>query len=133
MNREVGARWLQEVSRLLQPGGLALISVSSCYVLEMHRKHKELSVIWKDVRDEDLKREGSAFRTRDYSMMKEPYGEIVYDLEWLTQNGQRPSRLRSLVRIAFNLIQIGGNPRPVQAGNIAVALNRVNPIERNTL
>jgi hypothetical protein len=38
-----------------------------------------------------------------------------------------------LERIAFNLIQIEGNPRPAQAGNIAVALNRVTTIERNTL
>jgi hypothetical protein len=38
-----------------------------------------------------------------------------------------------LARIAFNLIQIEGNPRPAQAGDSAVALNRVNPIERNTL
>jgi hypothetical protein len=30
-------------------------------------------------------------------------------------------------------IQIEGNPRPAQAGNFAAALNRVNPIERNTL
>jgi hypothetical protein len=36
-------------------------------------------------------------------------------------------------RIAFTLIQIEGNPRPAQAGNTAVAFNRVNPIERNTL
>jgi hypothetical protein len=39
----------------------------------------------------------------------------------------------SLERISFNLIQIEGNPRPAQAGNIAVALKRVNPIGRNTL
>jgi hypothetical protein len=42
-------------------------------------------------------------------------------------------QLYCLERIAFNLIQIEGNPRPAQAGNIAVALNRVNLIERNTL
>jgi hypothetical protein len=35
--------------------------------------------------------------------------------------------------MAFNLIQIESHPRPAQARNIAVALNRVNPIERNTL
>jgi hypothetical protein len=39
----------------------------------------------------------------------------------------------ALERITFNLIQIEGNPRPAQAGSIAVALNPVNPIERNTL
>jgi hypothetical protein len=41
--------------------------------------------------------------------------------------------MRPLDRIAFYLIQIEGNQRPAQAGNIAVALYRVNPIERNTL
>ena len=106
MNREVGARWLQEVSRLLRPGGLALISVSSSYVLEMHRKHKELSAIWKDVRDEDLKREGSAFRSRDYSMMKEPYGEIVYDPEWLTAEWSKAIPVKE-----FNIRAVGGNAR----------------------
>ena len=39
----------------------------------------------------------------------------------------------ALERIAFNLIQIEDNPRPEQAGNIAVVARRVNPIERNTL
>jgi hypothetical protein len=36
-------------------------------------------------------------------------------------------------RIAFNLIQIEGNPRPVQAGNVAVAFLRVNPNKGHTL
>jgi hypothetical protein len=40
-----------------------------------------------------------------------------YDIEW----------------IAFNLIQIESNPSPAQAGNIAVALNRVNQIERKII
>jgi hypothetical protein len=45
-----------------------------------------------------------------------------------------PFGLRAdLGRITFNLIQIEGNPRPAQAGRIAVALHRVNPMERNTL
>ena len=39
----------------------------------------------------------------------------------------------ALERIAFNLIQIEDNPRPEQAGNIAVALNRVNQIERKII
>jgi hypothetical protein len=53
-------------------------------------------------------------------------------LAGVSMNASRP-RLKHLERIVFNLIQIEDNPRPAQAGNIAGALNRVNPIQRNTL
>ena len=41
-------------------------------------------------------------------------------------------RLQALKRIALNLMQIEGNQRPAQAGNIAVALNRVKLVESKT-
>jgi hypothetical protein len=43
--------------------------------------------------------------------------DCTYHLEW----------------IALNLIQIEGNPRPVQAGNVAIVFLRVNPNKSNTL
>ncbi|MBP9184516.1 MAG: class I SAM-dependent methyltransferase [Fuscovulum sp.] len=83
MNKGTGDMWLKEVARLLKPGGLALISTSSYYVLDLHRKHKVRAELWKDVSDAELKEKGFVFRSNDYAGIDEPYGEIVYDPEWL--------------------------------------------------
>lgn len=83
MNWKAGEAWLREVDRLLKPGGLALISVSSYSVLDAHRKHRQRGEFWGHITDEMLKENGFAFVARDYPGLKEPYGEIVFDPEWL--------------------------------------------------
>jgi hypothetical protein len=58
---------------------------------------------------------------------------VVPAQHWKQNRSRENPAQKRPERIAFYLIQIEGNPRPAQAGNIAVALNRVNPIERSTL
>lgn len=83
MNKDTGDAWLKDVARMLKPGGIALLSTSSYYVLEAHRKHAKRKELWANVTDEELKTSGFVFRSNDYAGIDEPYGEIVYDPEWL--------------------------------------------------
>lgn len=83
MNKDTGYNWLSEVNRLLRPGGIALLTTSSYWVLDQHRKHKVRSELWKDVTDDELKKNGFVFRSNDYKGIDEPYGEIVYDPDWI--------------------------------------------------
>ncbi|MEL6478370.1 MAG: class I SAM-dependent methyltransferase [Pseudomonadota bacterium] len=81
-----GAAWLDEVARLLRPGGVALISTSSYVQLERHRKHKERSKLWGDVTDDDLKSEGIIFRGEQMDGMGGVYGCTVHEPAWVKEH-----------------------------------------------
>lgn len=83
MSWKNGKAWLEEVRRLLRPGGIAIISTSSYGVLNAHRKSPKVGHLWAERTDADLKREGHIFVAQNYPGIETPYGEIVYDPDWL--------------------------------------------------
>jgi SAM-dependent methyltransferase len=78
-----GDAWLLEMRRLLRPGGLALISTSSFGQLEKHRRHPKRGPQWRDVSDDDLRKQGRIFRDQNYEGMKGAYGCTVHDPDWI--------------------------------------------------
>jgi SAM-dependent methyltransferase len=83
LNKKKGWEWLREMARLLRPGGLALLSTSSYNRLAKHRTDISLGKLWRDVSDEDLRREGVIFKAQDFRGMGGPYGCTVHDPEWV--------------------------------------------------
>ena len=86
LNPAAGALWLNEIARVLRPGGLALISTSSHGQLAKHRAHKERQVLWADVTDQQLDREGIIFRGAPVDKWGGvTYGCTVHTADWVRQ------------------------------------------------
>ncbi|MEL6478368.1 MAG: class I SAM-dependent methyltransferase [Pseudomonadota bacterium] len=85
MDNDAGTAWLQEIKRVLKPGGMALISTSSYGQLEKHRKHRlaDRKSAWEGVTDEQVKEEGVVFRGNEFKNMGEAYGVTIHDPDYV--------------------------------------------------
>ena len=79
--------WLDEVRRILKPGGLAVITTSGYAALASRRKRL---ADWQDVDDETLRREGCVFRkTRSPRGVSGSYGYAAHDPVWVRERWGR--------------------------------------------
>lgn len=84
--------WLEEVRRVLKPGGIALISTSSFKALAARRRRK--MGYWVDVTDEQLVREGIIYKESKYLHEKKEnypgvtasYGMTAHHPDWIREN-----------------------------------------------
>lgn len=83
MDEAKGFEWLNEMKRILKPGGLALISTSSYGQLAKHREHPQKKDLWGDVTDEMVKEQGIVFRGEDMPGIGGTYGITVHDPDWV--------------------------------------------------
>jgi SAM-dependent methyltransferase len=85
-----GCRWLEEIRRILAPGGLALLTTSNYSVLDIRRKHPKLGPMgWSDISDEDLRREGFIFLRTPSPPGTGAYGMASHDPEWIKREWSR--------------------------------------------
>ena len=76
--------WLHEVTRLLRPKGVAMLTTASYSALTTRRQR---APGWQTVSDDDLRREGMIFKpTPSPRGVTGTYGMAVHDAEWIRRN-----------------------------------------------
>ena len=76
--------WLKEMTRLLRPKGVALLTTAS-YAALPNRREKVPG--WQTVTDDDLRREGMIFKlTPSPAGVTGTYGMAVHEPEWIRRN-----------------------------------------------
>ena len=77
-------RWLDEMRRILKPGGLALLTTSNYPVLAQRRAHAKLGPMgWNKISDDDLRSEGFIFRETPPTPGTGIYGMASHDPAWI--------------------------------------------------
>ncbi|MEL7516286.1 MAG: methyltransferase domain-containing protein [Pseudomonadota bacterium] len=77
--------WLQEIHRILKPGGLALISTSGYRALKYRREERKQPE-WINISDDDLRREGMMYSSvdiRNHDGVEGEYGYVAHDPDYV--------------------------------------------------
>ena len=82
--QDAAKEWLNEIKRILKPGGLALLTTSNYAVLKQRRDHATLGPMgWNKVSDDDLRRTGYIFLQTPSTPGTGLYGMASHDPEWV--------------------------------------------------
>jgi SAM-dependent methyltransferase len=119
--------WLEEVRRILKPGGLALISTMGFRALKILREGgNPLEKDWHAVSDDDLSRRGAIYHEypifgRDdelFSGISESYGVAVHDPDYIRRSWSDGFEVLEIIEGAFrdhqDLVVLRKNSAPQQ-------------------
>ena len=99
--------WLEEVARVLKPGGIALITTSGAVAVRNRQKRGVGG--WADVSVEDLKREGMMFRPYEDDSRRGPthesYGLVAHDPDWIREEWGKVMKIVDIHQRVIDNIQ----------------------------
>lgn len=92
LNLDMQFAWLQEISRIVKPGGIALISVAGHNSLRL--RHQRGMIMWQDIDASNLAANGAIYKEylslnthpEKFPGVKSSYGSCLHDPEYIRKN-----------------------------------------------
>lgn len=104
-------RWLEEVRRILKPGGLALISTSGHRALQS--RHAREDKAWLPISSDDLRKEGVIYREYEaltvrpekFPGITSSYGKSAHDPAYIVREWSKVMPVQSVQEVAIGVAQ----------------------------